>query len=158
MKKLLALAIAAAVAPAFAADNVYVGGDIGRTKAEDVSKTGVGAFVGYTLNENVALEGALRRLGSSDGFSGNAVQFSVLGTLPLTKEINVYGRLGYGRNSLDGKVAGVNTSVSEWKPIVGAGVSYAIDKHISLRGEYSYLGKPLGSKVSQFNFGAAYSF
>ena len=41
----------------------------------------------------------------------------------------------------------------------GAGVSYAIDKHISLRGEYSYLGRsPLGSKVSQFNFGAAYSF
>ena len=82
MKKLLALAIAAAVAPAFAADGICVGGDIGRTKAEDACPRLALALCRLHPERKRALEGALRRLGSSDGFSGNAVQFSVLGTCP----------------------------------------------------------------------------
>lgn len=177
MKKIIALAALAFIAAhASAADKTwYVGGDIGhsqfKAEGEKDSKTGFGATLGYSLNENVAFELQARRMGKwkEDGvsLSANALQASVLGIAPLTKEFSLYGRLGMGRNSLDLSQGNASFSLHKTKALFGFGGDYAIDKNLSVRAEYVNLGSnkiattganSVTVKIQQFNVGLNYGF
>lgn len=190
MKKIIALAALAFIAAhASAADKTwYIGGDIGSTQfkadGDKERKTGFGATLGYSLNENVAFELQARRLGKAtfnetisnvnytSTFKVNSLSVSVLGIVPLNNEFSLFGRLGYARNTLDLSIKPSNASASitadghKNKALFGFGADYKIDKNLSLRAEYVNLGKnkisiaggEAESKIQQFNFGVNYAF
>ncbi|MDI4632128.1 porin family protein [Pelomonas sp. V22] len=191
MKKIIALAALAFIAAhASAADKTwYIGGDVGSTQfkadGDKERKTGFGATLGYSLNENVAFELQARRLGKASltetvgsvnyttTLKANSLSVSVLGILPLNNEFSLFGRLGYARNSLDlsTKASNAAGTVSfdghKNKALFGFGADYKINNNLSLRAEYVNLGKnkvnvggigELESKIQQFNVGANYAF
>lgn len=164
MKKIVALAALALTAlSASAADNSwYVGADIGSTSfkwtGDSATKTGFGGLVGYTLNQNVAFEGSVRRLGSQNGVNVDAWQASALGLLPLNQQFTVYGRLGATRNSVSETTNNVTVSANKTRALIGVGVDYKIDKSWALRAEYNDLGDNDNVRINQFNVGATYSF
>ena len=111
IKKIAAAAALTLVASAaFAAPTgVYAGGDIGSTRADGLdlnsSKASYGAFVGYGVNDNIAVELGYRRLGEWDKPNGNEAtinqtHLSVVASVPLKDQFSVYGRIGY--NKLNG--------------------------------------------------------
>lgn len=176
MKKFVALAALAFIAAhASAADKTwYIGGDVGSSQfkalGDSERKTGYGATLGYSLNPNVAFELQARRLGKwkdgSSTLSADALQASVLGIVPISKEFSMYGRLGASRNTLDLSQGNLNYSLRSTKTVFGFGGDYALDKNLSLRAEYSNLGKhKIGTnsgsvdvKVQQVNLGLNYGF
>ena len=184
MFKQLAIAASLAVASssAFAqqAPSFYVGADYGTIKADGAHhKHGYGAYAGYNLNANFAVEAGFHRLSKTEGSyqfdlgggdsyqasgSGKAEQsdLSVIGTLPLSKGFSVYGRLGINRLESKATVTttsgGVSTtdsfSESETKVLYGAGLTYAITTAIAARFEVQ---KP-HNEVTRFAIGVSYRF
>ncbi|QPF75549.1 porin family protein [Roseateles sp. DAIF2] len=144
MKKIIALAIVAALSTAAQAEGFYVGTDVGQTrfKAEDTTfkSNGVNLYGGYLLNDNVSFEAGWRSLGSDtqfgDKLKGSALQASVLLSAPLSNSFSLFGRLGVSR--VESKVTGpgLNEKDSETKGLVGFGARYAINKQIGLRAEF----------------------
>ncbi len=170
MKKLMALAMAAAfAAPAFAGD-YYAGGDIGRNKFSDngasVTKTGFAVFGGYKLNDTVSLEAGYRSLLNEtvkeDGVTGKvdlyALQFSGVFSAPVTNELSLYGRLGL--NSLRGEISfsdgqsSGSGSGNKTKALWGIGASYAFSKDVSLRVEFQ---KPM-KEIQVLSAGVKFAF
>jgi hypothetical protein len=147
-----------AVAPMMAPglSGVYVGGSIGSTAITDLgSKVGVGGFVGFKFNENIALEGGLQSLGSytvaGEKVSANAYNVSVLGSLPIDPKISVYGRLGYG--TLTATANGANAADTS-SVMYGVGARYNINQNLAIRGEYTRLASDTGT----FGVGVQYGF
>ena len=138
---------------------------------QDHSDLGLGAFVGYQVNRNVAVELGYDWLGKyqvDQRFSSNGVEAGLDGEakaqmiqatmkigFPATETLDIYGRLG-------GAYAWTDSSISAWAndgtsnltesgggkyhgaAFVGAlGLEYAIDKDWSARLEYQYT-TPLG--------------
>jgi OOP family OmpA-OmpF porin len=160
-KVIVAAILATAAASSFAATpGFYVGADLGSTKVDGLSgdKTSVGAFAGYSFNQNFAVEGAYRRLGKWDvmGYSVDADQtaVSLIGTLPLNAQFNVYARLGYNNMGASASYGGIKASTSQNGGLYGVGVGYNFNKQISARVEVQ---KP-ASDTTNVNVGIVYSF
>lgn len=152
MKKLMALAMAAAFsAPAFAGD-FYAGADIGHNRFSDsgvkLNRTGYSLFGGYKLNSNVALELGYRSF-LNDSYTAGAdsadvkiygLQASGVFSFPVSNDISLFGRLGFTNLRADLKVKEGGNSWTERdhtnKFLVGVGGSYAINKDVSLRVEF----------------------
>ena len=157
----LAAVLATAGASSFAATpGVYAGADLGSTKVDGLSgnEVSIGAFVGYSFNQNFAVEGAYRRLGSWDvmGYDVSAHQaaVSLIGTLPLSNQFNVFARLGYNNVDASTSVGGIKASASDNGGLYGVGVGYTFSKQISARVEVQ---KP-ASDMTNVNVGIVYSF
>ncbi|MGE6170461.1 outer membrane beta-barrel protein, partial [Aeromonas media] len=138
---------------------------------QDHSDLGLGAFAGYQVNRNVAVELGYDWLGKyqvDQRFSSNGVEAGLDGEakaqmiqatmkigFPATEALDIYGRLG-------GAYAWTDSSISAWAndgtsnlsasgggkyhgaAFVGAlGIEYAIDKDWAARLEYQYT-TPLG--------------
>jgi hypothetical protein len=153
-KKLIiasALTLIASASFAQTAPGVYAGVDVGSTKVSadgySESDTSIGGFVGYTFNQNVAIEGGYRNLFDKDGFELNQTAISGLVIAPLSNGFSVYGRLGY--NHLSAK-----DSDSENKALYGAGVSYAVTPTASVRFEV----QKAHSDVTNMSVGVAFKF
>lgn len=174
-KTFVCIALALLGGQALAADSGwYVGGDITSTKFkiedESARKTGIGAFGGYSLNENIAFEAQVRRLGTWDvdglDVSANSLSVSVLAKAPIGQQFTLFARLGLARNSLDISESGFSASAHKNKGLVGFGADYLIAKHFIVRGEFVNLGNNrIGSgtdsvsiKMQQFNIGFGYAF
>lgn len=151
LKKIaLAATLALTATATLAADTgFYAGLDVGSTKFDFDSgrKTSFGGFAGYQFNENFALEGAYRRLGSVRTQDINQAAFSVLGMIPVGNNLKVFGRLGYNHIDVDrgGSVSG---------GMLGLGVSYAFTQNVSARFE---LQRPSADSTN-FNVGVAFKF
>jgi OmpA-OmpF porin, OOP family len=135
---------------------VYVGGTIGSTAITDLgSKVGVGGFVGFKFNENIAIEGGVQSLGSytvaGEKVSASAYNVSVLGGLPIDPKFSVYGRLGYGTLTATAKGASAADTSSV---IYGVGARYHINQNLAIRGEYTRLASDTGT----FGVGVQYGF
>ena len=145
-----ALALIASASFAQTAPGVYAGVDVGSTKISDdgfsETDTSIGGFVGYTVNENFAIEGGYRNLFDKYGFELNQTAISGLVIAPLSNGFSVYGRLGYNHLSGNGE--------SENKALYGAGVSYAVTPTASVRFEVQ---KP-HSDVTNMSVGVAFKF
>ncbi|RYG11260.1 MAG: hypothetical protein EOO07_20875 [Chitinophagaceae bacterium] len=193
MKKqlLLACALASFTLPAMA-ENVYLLGDVGQGKMEvDVGNdytakettTAYSLGVGYNFNQFFAVELAYRDLGhvTDHGFytdegvqysyrdktSATAFQASVVGSLPISDEFSVYGRVGVGRIDVDYDSFEIDSSNNAWsdsvsesktKGLLGIGASYKITPEIAIRAEYNQFAKWDDTKLSALTLGATYSF
>jgi OOP family OmpA-OmpF porin len=166
-KKLaLSLALAALSSAAFGADalSYYGGADIGLTRFDGVagSNTSIGGFVGVRLTEHLALEGAYRRLGEFDEQAGalkvtvaaKQAALSLVGFLPVSAGLTVYGRIGYNRLTADASVASVSAGKTSNKALYGAGVSYALTPVMSVRIEAT----KAASDTTNISVGAAFKF
>lgn len=166
LKKIIAAAsLAAMAASSYAATpgSVYAGVDAGSTKLDSFSdrESSLGAFVGYNVNQNFAIEGGYRRLASMDegvlrNFDGKIDQtsLSAIGTLPLSNGFSVFGRLGYNRVVEKVSGDGFSFKFSDNKALYGVGVGYAFDDKLSGRIE---LQKP-SSDSHNISAGVSYAF
>jgi len=155
-KKIIAAAALATLASsAFAAlpNTFYAGVDAGSTKVDDLgeSKASYGGFVGYNINQNFAAEIGARRLGSWGDVDVNQYQASIVGTLPLQNNFNVFGRVGYNKLDADGNGRG---NASDNGGLYGVGVGYAFTPTISGRIEFQ---KP-SSDSHNLNAAVAFQF
>jgi len=165
LKKIIAAAALATIAASSQAatpGSVYAGLDVGTTESNDYPSrtTSYGGFVGYNVNENIAIEGAYRRLGSlkySDVDNKmDQAALSVVGSLPVGNGFAVFGRLGYNRldHSVDVSLGGPDSKEHVSKVLSGVGVSYNFDSKISARLEAQRLAR----NVTNVSAGVAYSF
>lgn len=183
-KSLLMMSLLASIAlPAAAAENFYVLGDVGQGKFEadigggyNISKTDTTYSLGggYNINKNFSVELAYRDLGEvkssdidySSKVSATAVEASVVGKYPISDVVDVYGRVGFGRISIDQNEYDssvnptVHTSSSEdkTKMLVGVGASYAVNDNFAIRAEYSQFAKIDDTTLSAVSIGATYHF
>jgi len=165
LKKIIAVAALATIAASSHAatpGSVYAGLDVGATESNDYAshKTSFGGFVGYNLNENIAIEGGYRRLASAK-FSDvdskiDQAALSVVGSLPVGNGFAVFGRLGYNRldHSVDVSLGGPDLKEHVSKVLSGVGVSYNFDSKISARVEAQRAERNL----TNVSAGVAYSF
>ena len=183
---LLASVLSALTLPAMA-DGFYILGDIGESKLEypawdeyilDKSDTAYSFGVGFDLNEFAAIELAYRDFGSgqdrgtatdelgdydwTDTLSASAFQASIVGKIPLSDSVNIFGRLGFANIEVDydtnegGHLRGETNS--ETKGLFGIGASYNVTPEFGLRAEYSQYAEWDDLKLSAFTVGATYHF
>ena len=158
--------LAAFAAPAMAANDFYVGADVGSSRLTDdnlkIKGTSYNLFAGYNFNETFALEGGYHSLVNKDVKFENvtvktkvyALQLSVIGNLPLSKEFSLFGRLGLNSVKSNAKAGNVSASDSETKALIGLGARYAISPQFGLRAEY----QKQASNFSTFSAGVDFRF
>lgn len=194
MKKILLLLLSASAISATAEDNgYYVGANFGVANVQgngsysrDVftgansNAFGLGVNAGYSFDKNLALEANYLMLpGYSYSYLGKITSVwsesfllaTVKGTLPLSNNINLFGKFGAGLNFSDQKlksddVADYHSSGTNFAEMLGFGVSYNITKQVTLKLEDDYLMSPqkddshsLGmGNANYVNFGVEYKY
>ncbi len=147
MKKFAPLLLAALLsAPALANEGAVIGIDYGHTKISDtdLSGNGLGVFGGYRFSDSVAVEFGYRQLfnsttrdfGTPIKLKGTALQASVIGYLPLGKDLSLFGRLGYNRLKAEASAGAASASSSDNKALFGVGAEYAFASNVAGRLEY----------------------
>jgi len=143
----------------------------GAVQSSSLSSTDTGfkLLLGHQFTPNFALEGGYVNLGkakynaaladgnASANYKNSGAVIDAVGIVPLTNEFSLFGKGGlyYGKTSLDvsngSAAAGSAFSGLDntWKTSLnyGAGVSYAINQNVSLRGEYERFSH-VGDNVS----------
>ena len=162
-KKIIAAAALAAIATssyAAAPGSSYVGVDVGATDVDffHSDRTSYGAFAGYNVTNNVAIEGGYRRLFSYTGGNfetqANQIALSAIASLPLNNGFSVYGRLGANRVDEHISSGGIVHKHPDTKVLYGVGASYDFGNKLSGRVEVQ---KP-SSDVTNLSTGLSYSF
>lgn len=129
-------------ATALAAPAGFYGGlDIGSTSVDDLdsSKVSYGIYGGYGFNQYFATELGYRHLGKWDlyglGVSVRQTHLSLVGSYPLTQQLDLYGRLGY--NNLRGEVryGGVIYGAESSGGLYGIGLGYRFGQNLFGRAE-----------------------
>ena len=158
----VAAALVAASSAVFAAEPTpfYAGVDVSSTKVSGFDdKGGYGAFIGYKINPNVAVEGGYHRLVDSDfgtgvDYTADQMDVSLIGSLPLSGGFSMYGRIGYNRVDGEQKFDGVKIKDHVNNAVYGIGMGYAFTPVINGRLEVQ---KP-DSDITKIVAGVAYSF
>jgi OOP family OmpA-OmpF porin len=161
----IAAALAIVTSSSFAADKpfFYAGADVGSTKFDDLDRqNSFGAFIGYSFNQNIAVEAGYRRLADFDlnygntkvGMTVDQSAVSVIGTLPLSSGFNVFGRLGYNRLNATGSVSGFTAADSTSGVLYGIGAGYTFTPTVSARLEFQ---KP-SSDSTNVSVGVSFKF
>lgn len=157
-----ALVIASSSAFAAQPQTIYAGADVGKSELKyDGAKsrdTSVGAFVGYNILANLAVEAHVRRLGEFNIYGANVkgeqAGVSVLGSIPLGSNFNVFGRLGVNRIEAKADAGRGVYSDSSTGAVVGLGLGYAFTPNVSARLE---LQKP-EEDTTNLSVGVAFQF
>ena len=146
---LASFAVAAAVlaVPSFAqtraADSGFYGGlGLGRSDsnlggATDSSDNAWKLFGGYQFNKYFAAEAGYMDLGSTAlpgvTFDSKAWQASAVGSLPLTEQFSLTGKLGLAQTETDVSSGGTDHNTD---PTYGLGLRYNFTPQFGLRGEW----------------------
>ncbi|MFA6921290.1 MAG: outer membrane beta-barrel protein [Gallionella sp.] len=148
--------------------------------------TGYKLFGGYRINKNFSLEGGYFDLGRfgfamttlpAGSLNGNVrlqgVNLDAVGTLPVTEQFSVFGRLGLNyaqaRTSFSGTGAGViaipvnvNPSKNQINYKLGAGVQYDFTESLAMRAEVERyrINDAIGNKgdIDMYSLGLVYRF
>ncbi|MEO8278297.1 MAG: outer membrane beta-barrel protein [Ideonella sp.] len=123
----------------------YVGGSVGGShykgspvgNAEtDRSTTATKLYGGYQVTPNFAVEGGYVDLGKFDSSAGqlkaNGAYLDAVGKLPIAGPWSAIGRVGV----INGKTEGLGGNGRDVNAKLGAGVEYAIDSNLAVRGEW----------------------
>lgn len=194
----LTVSVLGAMAANAAAPGVYVTGQVGYADthmdskvSKHLSNNGLAGRValGYQFNQNFAVETGYLQLdqkkvnidptsqvhNTSVKLQQNAIDFVGKGIVPLSSNINVYGKLGlaYVSSNIDitTKVGAFPTTIDlndaahvakhKWAPEAAVGVSYDITPNVSLDTSWTHI-QPLGSnKPGNIDFvavGLGYNF
>jgi len=156
--KFMALAAAAAGvmlvgAPAQAQSvesGLYAGAGYTHYSAEDdVSVGGITGRLGYQVNKYFAVEGegtfgvmddTVNVLGTDvDVELDNAWGVYGVGTLPVSERVNLFGRVGWAKVSVEGSAAGVSASAEDDGVGYGVGGTFGLTDRFALRAEYTRL-------------------
>ncbi|MBV8657497.1 MAG: outer membrane beta-barrel protein [Burkholderiales bacterium] len=167
MKFIAALALAAAVSTPALAEGFYAGADLGRSKLEvdvgngytaSTNASSYSIFAGYQFNKNFGAEIGYRDLGkktfATDTLKANATQISLIASVPLSNEFDLFGRIGIA--SLEAKDN--SGSETKSKAVYGVGARYAVTKEFGIRGEYDQYDKWDGATFSVWSIGGDYRF
>ena len=169
--------------------NVYVGvGVVAQDYKDNVnnatsgdnnngSKAGGKVFVGYNIDKNWAVEGGYTDFGNrSYNYTASGVPSRIdtgshsfyvagKGTLPVTQDVSVYGKLGAARVHDGvygtGAAAGfTDTDPSETTVYAAVGAAYAINQKVSLTTEFEHYGKApqFGRSKGGVSVNAIYNF
>lgn len=125
---------------------------------------------GYSQFNNFTASGAITapvtQVSARQNEKNNAWILAAVGTLPLTKDISIFGKLGannwkrstntFIRNNF-GDTVRTSTLERGYDPYYGVGVSYALMENLDLRGEYERYDLD-GSKVDFISAGMAVRF
>lgn len=155
-----AAALLVASTATFAADpnTFYAGADLGKTRIDGHKETSYGAFAGYNVTKNFAVEAGYRRLGEDDSHgykaSGDAWTVSGIASMPVGESFSVFGRLGV--SAVEGKVryGDFKDSNTTTRALIGAGVGYAFTPKVAGRVEF----QKTGSGIRNLSAGVAYQF
>lgn len=166
-----ALAGNLAFAPAAHAEGLYIGGSAGGSHFKgnnvggvqtDRSSTGTKLFGGYQLTPNIAVEAGYADLGKFKSSAGQlksqGVYLDAVGTVPIAGPWSALGRVGVYNGKVDNSLIGSDRGTNIK---VGAGVQYAIDRNLSVQGEWErYRLDALGTKANTdlYSIGVKYSF
>ncbi|MFZ5523617.1 MAG: outer membrane beta-barrel protein [Pseudomonadota bacterium] len=113
MKVIVTVALFSAfvAAPAVAADTGFYFGakfgsvNYGYANVSNNSQAGYGLLGGYTVNDYFAVEAEFNRLGGFDSTTGTvkgrSFGFSGVGSLPLSPEFSLFGKMGISSSTLD---------------------------------------------------------
>ena len=191
-KILIAAAIAGAFIATPASAQWYIGGGVGSSSIRgadgtiapltlsggDSSKSSVKVYGGYQITPNWGIEAQYSDLGNRDLAVRDAAgtlrgtgslktsQYSVAGTgtLPLSNNFSLFGKLGLSINH--GEVSSNGSSMSGGKvsPMIGVGVAYNFTPQLSARFEYEDFGKfsndggASGTAIRGDNFGISLKY
>lgn len=153
------------------AEGLYIGASAGGShfKGDNVggvetdrSATGTKLFGGYQFTPNFSLEGGYVDLGKFSSSAGqlkaNGLYLDAVGKVPISGPWSAIGRVGVLSGKLDNSLVGSDRGNSAK---VGAGLEYAIDKNLALRGEWErYHFDALNTKpdTDLYSIGVKYSF
>jgi len=159
-----ALVAASSVSFAAAPTPFYAGVDVSSTKVDGYNddKAGYGAFIGYKLNDNVAVEGGFHRLADThinyDGYRAGAtvdqLDVSLIGSVPLSNGFSLFGRIGYNRVDMEAKFDGIKLKDHSNNALYGMGLGYAFTPVVTGRLEVQ---KP-DTGITKLVAGVAYAF
>jgi OOP family OmpA-OmpF porin len=155
----------ASAAPFSAPGTGYIGFDLGATQlhgAADGHRSSYGGFLGYTFNSNFAAEFGVHHLydWSAPGANerGTSGSVSVLGSVPVSQNLSLYGRLGVNMIKMHGdvQVNGVKFSADErtTRGLYGVGLNYKLSENVSARVEVQ---RP-GLDLTNYSAGISYAF
>jgi len=122
------------------------------------------AFGGYQLNKYFAVEGGYIDLGAASApgvsFDSNAWHASAVGSLPMTDQFALTGKLGLARTTTDFSTGGSDHNTD---PTYGLGLRFDVNRQIGIRGEwerYRVSGGPFAgrSDTDVFSINAIYRF
>jgi len=164
------VAVAALAALSSHAEGLYVGAGVGSSRYSDDfggaftdrSNAGLKLYGGYAVNPNFSVEAGVARLGkvrsATGDVKGGGLFVDAVGIVPLSNNFSLLGRVGVFNGRLDSTLVGDDRG-SNVK--FGAGVQYAIDKNLSVRGEWErYRFDALGIKPNAdlYSVGLNYRF
>jgi len=149
---------------------LYVGLSVGRSDIDAQSSTTVLknahptvaiGKIGYNIIDNLAIEGrGAIGLNTQDiGFSSSKVD-NIIGAylkpnVDVTKEVNLYGLLGYSRTK---QTVGGSESLVTKGASYGLGANYALSKNISLVMDAVRYGNKGTEKIDLYSIGFDYNF
>jgi OOP family OmpA-OmpF porin len=169
-KHILVLGLLAAVAVPASAKGLYVFGDVGRSNYNadllywdvDLSANSFAFGAGYSVNDAFSFEAGYNHIGNytvdkqSDlTINSSALEISGVAKYPVNAQINIYGRLGFGK--LTSEVAYYD-SESTYKAFAGIGAGYKLSDNVSLRAEYDRYEEWNKANISKASVGIVYSF
>lgn len=115
-----------------------------KSVANDKSSTAFSFFAGYEINNNFAAELSYSNFGSMD-YNGNgtlllkstAYSLGLVGSLPVSQYVSIFGKLGYASTSYVYENNGVaGTTNSNGNATTAVGVSFHMTKTADLRVAY----------------------
>lgn len=139
----------------------YKGSSVGGVET-DRSSTGAKVFGGYQITPNLAVEGGYVDLGKFKSSAGqlkaNGVYLDAVGSVPLSGPLSAYGKVGVFNGKTDGNLISSDRGTSGK---LGAGLNYAIDRNLSVQGEWErYRLDTTGVRANNdlYSVGVKYSF
>ncbi|MDO1558379.1 porin family protein [Brevundimonas sp. 2R-24] len=143
---LAAVAVALpAAAQSMSAPSYYVNGGYGHYEAEDADAS-LGAITGrfgarFTPNFGAEAEASFgvagEEIGAVDVDLNYDAAIYAVGFLPVTPNLELLGRIGYGTTELEASTGGVSVSESESSWNFGVGAQYMFDGMNGVRGDYT---------------------
>jgi len=146
MKKFtLFLLLAAASSPAFCADpGFYSGMSLGHASVKDPladpltksSDNVFGGFLGYRLNDNVAIEGGYTGIGryrsATQGGKADALSLAAVGFVPVGDHFSLFGKVGFA-DALGKSSTGGLANANKIGPMFGVGLQYGLSDRLAVR-------------------------
>lgn len=153
-----ALIATPAAAQSGATGTWYAGAGYTHYDLDEAEVGGVTGRLGYRFHPNFAVEGEAT-VGMQDDDNAeldNATGIYAVGILPVTQSLDLFGRVGYQKLSVDG--TGPVADIDDSGPGYGAGANLRVSDRFGIRGEYTRLDSGDDAESDTFSIGGVVNF